>query len=365
MGLKRPNLRMRQVMIKHQSVKSKENEAKEPHEYVYVGVDLSSQYLDAYIQGKYRRYSNDELGFNKFIRAISTEKIQKPVLVAFESTGSISLYFAEQLDRLHIARNCINPSWIRHYAKSKGRVAKTDKIDSEVIASYAELYKLQADTAMSAAMLRLRQLQRMRSMFIKHRAQLKGALHTYKDEFCQEQIAGQIETLDEKIKSAQLAMEQLIKDDEELQNRYLLYLQVGGIGEKTAKMLLCGLPELGYLNRREIAALVGVAPFNWDSGRRSGKRFARFGRREVRTQLYMCIAATLRMSEDLTQTRYHQLRAKGKSHKVAAIASIRHMIVRLNAQVRDWIASGKLEIKIKKADKKREESKTPEQTVAK
>lgn len=352
-------------MIKHQSVKSKENEAKEPQEYVYVGVDLSSQYLDAYIQGNYRRYSNDELGFTKFIKAISSEKIQNPVLVAFESTGSISLYFAERLDRLHIARNCINPSWIRHYAKSKGRVAKTDKIDSEVIASYAELYKLQADTEMSTAMLTLRQLQRMRSMFIKHRAQLKGALHTYKDEFCQQQIKEQIESYDEKIKNVQIEMEQLIKADDELKNRYQLYLQVGGIGEKTAKMLLCCLPELGYLNRREIAALVGVAPFNWDSGRRTGKRFARFGRREVRTQLYMCIAATLRMSEDLTQSRYHQLRAKGKSHKVAAIASIRHMIVRLNAQVRDWISSGKPAVKIKKVDKKREESKTSEQIVSK
>lgn len=285
--------------------------------------------------------------------------------MAFESTGSISLYFAERLDRLHIARNCINSSWIRHYAKSKGRVAKTDKIDSEEIASYAELYKIQADTAMSAVMLTLRQLQRMRSMFIKHRAQLKGALHTYKDEFCQQQIKKQIETYDEKIKNVQHEMEQLIKDDDELKNCYLLYLQVGGIGEKIAKMLLCGLPELGYLNRREIAALVGVAPFNWDSGRRSGKRFARFGRREVRTQLYMCIAATLCMSEDLTQTRYQQLRAKGKSHKVAAIASIRHMIVRLNAQVRYWIASGKPEIKIKKDAKKRTESKEAEQTVSK
>ena len=110
-------------------------------------------------------------------------KSKKPVLVAFESTGSISIYFAEQLDWEGIARACLNPAWIRHHAKSIGQVAKTDCIDSKMIAQYAHRHQIQADTPMSPKVLKMRQLQRYRSILIKHRAQLKATLHTYRDDF--------------------------------------------------------------------------------------------------------------------------------------------------------------------------------------
>jgi len=98
------------------------------------------------MEGKYRRYDNTEAGFGKFL--IALKRLKKPALVVFESTGSISLYFAEQLDREGIARACLNPAWIRHHAKSIGRVAKTDKIDCELIASYAQLHQIKGDKPM-------------------------------------------------------------------------------------------------------------------------------------------------------------------------------------------------------------------------
>ena len=307
-------------------------------QYHYVGVDLSSQKLDTWIDGKYKQYPNTEAGFARFLKAI--RKLKKSVLVAFESTGSISLYFAEQLDREGIARACINPSWVRHYAKSIGRVAKTDRIDSELIAVYANLHKVQADKPMSPDILKMRQLQRYRSMLIKHRAQQKASLYTYRDSELIERISKRISKLDEEIKEVQLELERVIQANDEMRNRYRLFLKIGGIGEKTAKVLLCNLPELGYLNRREIAALVGVAPFNWDSGRKTGKRFARFGRRDVRTALYMSIIAIKRLKDNPIRDFYDKLKAKGKSHKQATIASIRRLLVRINAQVRDWVAEG-------------------------
>ena len=324
-------------MIQEKSVNSKSDEANEPQN-VYVGVDLSRLKLDVWAFNKHRTYTNDELGFSKFIKLI--QKIKQPVIVAYESTGSISLYFSEQLDRAGIRRCCINPAWIRHYAKSIGQIAKTDKIDSEMITIYATLHQIKADNPMSPEALRLRQLQRCRAMIIKHRAQYKASLYTYKDEFALEKILARIRQLDVEIIELQKEIEALIFSNEEMKKRYKLYLQVGGIGEKTAKVLLCDLPELGYLNRREIAALVGVAPFNWDSGRKTGKRFARFGRREVRTALFMSIISIKRIEDNPIHEFYDKLRAKGKKHKNASIACIRRLLVRLNAQVRDWIADG-------------------------
>lgn len=171
---------MRQVMLQRKSVNSKSEGAQEPLNS-YVGVDLSLQKLDVWMEGKYRRYDNTEAGFGKFL--IALKRLKKPALVVFESTGSISLYFAEQLERECIARACLNPAWIRHHAKSIGRVAKTDKIDGELIASYAQLHQIKGDKPMSPNMLKMRQLQRYRSMLIKHRAQLKCSLYTYRDEY--------------------------------------------------------------------------------------------------------------------------------------------------------------------------------------
>lgn len=335
-------------MIHQYSKKSKSDEVTstpQQPKFTYIGVDLSKTKLDVSMPDKkgkyvYRSYTNDEQGFAKFIKAIRSIETQLPLLVAFESTGSISLYFAGQLDSEQIARACLNPARVRSYAKSKGQEAKTDKIDSLMIAGYAMQYNVGADVLMSESMLRLLQLQRLRSMLSKHRAQKKTALKTYQDEECRKILEKEIEQLDADIKNVQREMEELISSDEELRKRYALYLHMEGIGEGSAKLLLCGLPELGYLNRRQIAALVGVAPFNWDSGRHVGRRIARYGRRDIRTQLYMGMIGAMRASDSATLKRYQRLRDKGKTHKVAIIACIRHMLTVLNAKVRDWIAEG-------------------------
>lgn len=308
------------------------------------------------MEGKYHRYENTETGFKKFLVAL--QRLKNPVVVVFEPTGSISLYFAEQLDREGIARACLNPAWIRYHAKSIGRVAKTDKIDCEMIANYSHLHQIKEDKPMSSDVLKMRQLQRYRTMLIKHRSQLKASLYTYRDAYAIQRLTDQIKHLDEEIKEVQGELEKVIESNEEMKNRYRIFLKVGGIGEKTAKVLLCNLPELGYLSRREIAALVGVAPFNWDSGRKVGKRIARFGRREVRTQLYMVIIASMRIQGNAIHEFYNALRARGKTHKVASIAAIRKLLVRLNAQVRDWISEGMPSIKEedKKPLKKKKQS---------
>ena len=140
-------------MIQQYSKKSKPDEVKiTPQEpkHIYIGVDLSKTKLDVSLpdkKGKYitKTFSNDDQGFSKFIKAIRSIKASLPLLIAFESTGNISLYFAERLDREQIARACLNPAWVRSYAKSIVQVAKTDRIDSLMIASYAINNNVKAD----------------------------------------------------------------------------------------------------------------------------------------------------------------------------------------------------------------------------
>ena len=149
-------------MLHHKKEKSKSVEPKET-QFSYVGVDLSLQKLDVWMEGKHVQYTNTEAGFNKLLKAI--RKSKKPVLVAFESTGSISIYFSEQLDREGIARACLNPAWIRHHAKSIGQVAKTDCIDSKMIAGQQENDKEDRHVESPLPLLRPRALPRLLPSF--------------------------------------------------------------------------------------------------------------------------------------------------------------------------------------------------------
>jgi transposase len=135
----------------------------------------------------------------------------------------------------------------------------------------------------------------------------------------------------------------LIKQDEAMKHQMQLYMQQIGIGKETAETLVLMLPELGTISRREIAALVGVAPFNYDSGTHLGKRITRFGRREVRSLLYMCVRAALNAkTPNVYQKRFQHLSSNGKrSYQQVMVACMRMMIVRLNAITRDWINAGR------------------------
>lgn len=307
--------------------------------YIYMGVDLSAKYLDVWAEDSYKRYPNDNDGLKQLQRRIA--KINGQVLVACEATGSISLYFCEELDRMGIKHKVITPSWVRHYAKSKGQVAKTDRIDSKIIRDYAQNYQVQPDIPLTEAELKMRQLTSARALLIKQQAQIKATLKNYHDATCLGVFASMLETFEKKIQLLGQQLDEIIRADEDKKALYSLLVGIPGIGEKVAKTIICRLPELGHLNRKQVAATIGVCPFNWDSGGHIGKRIPRFGRSDVRCMLFMSILADLASNDSMCRERYDALRTKGKPRKVALIACLRWKLGKLNAIVKAWLAQGR------------------------
>lgn len=307
--------------------------------YTYIGVDLSAKYLDVWVEDSYKRYSNDEKGLKELQQSI--EKINGQVLVACEATGSISLYFCEELDRMGIKHKVITPSWVRHYAKSKGQVAKTDKIDCKIIRDYARDNQVQPDVPLTAAELKMRQLISARSLLIKQQAQIKATLKNYHDDTSLEALSAVLDVMEKQIEHLGEQLDKIILSDDGKKALCAFLVSIPGIGEKVAKAIICRLPELGSLNRKQIAATIGVCPFNWDSGGHIGKRIPRFGRSDVRRMLFMSILADLASKRSMVRERYDALRAKGKPRKVALIACLRWKVSKLNAMVKAWLAQGK------------------------
>lgn len=326
-------------MITKSTVKSKGETKESTRRHVYIGVDLSKSYLDVDLQGKHRRYSNTEQGRQKLLNAIA--KFGDKVMLVYESTGNISRDFSVYLDSAHIARRCLTASWVRHHAKSIGRVAKTDKLDCQIITDYATKNEVEPNTPTPIELVHLRQLRGAQALLIKQRAQLETTLDSYGLQACIDTLLALIGILDEKIKSLEAEMMKLIRAQETLKKHFEYFMAQPGIGKRTAVALICELPELGTLSRKEVAALVGVAPFNYDSGRRIGKRIARFGRRSIRCLLYICVVASLkRTEENENQKIYKALIKKGKPTRIALIACERRMLCRLNARFRDWKEAG-------------------------
>lgn len=321
-------------MIPQDTKASKTDEARAP-QFNYIGVDLSKKTLDVWKGNRHRSYPNTDKGVAAFIRDIGKGK-QTP-LVAYESTGCVSLYFAEQLDAAGVKRKVLVPGRVRHFAKAMGKEAKTDKIDSEVITRYAVANAVQPDTPMEEYEVVLRQRVRARRLLTKYRTSLKIALKSMRDEAAIERISGIVAHLEREEKKMVEEIDAFIRRHEMLARLYDLILTEDGIGPRTAQVLLAYLPELGKLNRQEIASLVGVAPYNHDSGGRIGKRFTRYGRSAVRESYFMVVQAILRVKDGAVRQRYDGFREEGKPYKVAMIACARWMLCRLNAKVRSWI----------------------------
>ena len=314
--------------------------------YIIVGVDLSKSKLDV-MTTKYKSYANDEKGCNLFCKAI--KELGNNVVVVYEATGYISLNFAELLDERGIARCQVSPRHVRHHAKAGMSEAKTDKIDCAVIQSYAMKYWecLSINTPMGRNHSELMELQRLRNFYTESISRAKQILSTCKHESSRTHLENIIKELSEKRKEIEQKITELIEAEEDTKHRMQLYMQHPGVGKETAKTLILCLPELGTVNRREIAALVGVAPFNYDSGSRTGKRIARFGRRNVRNLLYMCVRAALNTTEENDyKKKFSRLSTvtnlkQGRHYRQVIMACMRMMIVRLNAITRDWIAAGR------------------------
>ena len=299
---------------------------------LFVGIDVSKARLDMgmYPAGEKRSDANDAEGIEALVAFLLGKN---PALVVLEATGGLETAFAVAACAAGLPVAVVNPRQVRDFAKATGMLAKTDSMDAAVIARFAEAIKPQARplrdeaaTELAGMVARRRQLVLMRTQ---EKNRLAAASVKQKDD-----IKAHIKWLDERIGNLDTGLTAALRQSEAWRVKEDLLESVPGVGLITSATLLSLLPELGTLNRGEVAALGGVAPFNRDSGLYRGKRMIWGGRADVRSVLYMATLAAIRFNETI-KAFHTQLIERGKPAKVAIVACMRKLLTILNSMIKN------------------------------
>jgi transposase len=304
----------------------------------YVGVDVSKDLLDvkALPSNEAQQFSNDDPGVKKLI--IFVKKID-PRLIVLESTGGLEMLAVSSLIENHLPVVVINPRQVRDFAKANGRLAKTDSIDADTIACFARDIRPEVRPLKDEHTKLLSALNARRRQIVDMLVAEKNRLHTAPKPN-RKSIQKHIQWLERALEDINKDIEKRIKKSPTWRENDKILQSFKGVGPVVSATLLCDLPELGTLNRKKIAALVGVAPLNCDSGRFRGRRRIKGGRGNVRRKLYMAAVASLRHN-DMIQEFYNKLIAAGKPPKLALTACMRKILTILNAMMKNqtyWIA---------------------------
>jgi transposase len=303
-----------------------------PESLDWIGIDVSKDTLEVYLlrTQQAHRFSNSDSGLEALTQMLLTQP--QPAVVC-QASGGYELNLALRLHQLDLRLSIVNPRAVRDLAKGLGKLAKTDALDAQMIARYGEIAQPPPTVLASATeqelkawITRRQQLVEMLTAEKNRRKQLQG--------IGRDEVSAHIDWLQERIKQLDEKIKQLSESTPPQQARKAILQSVKGIGSLISASLLVLLPELGQLNRRAIAALVGVAPFSRDSGRFRGKRHIWGGRAAVRSLLYMATLSALRSNPPI-RAYYHHLLAKGKPKKVAIVACMRKLLVCLNAMVKN------------------------------
>lgn len=300
---------------------------------VYVGIDVSKDRLDVHIrpQGEAFVVASDDEGLARLKGRLAEVG---PTLVVLEATGGLQSRAAGQLAAAGYAVAVVNPRQVRDFAKATGRLAKTDAIDAAVIAHFAEAVKPEPRPLPDEEAAALAELMARRRQLVEMLVAEKNRLRTARTGKVRKTHEDVLEALHKALNDLDNDIDQAVRKSPLWRAKDDLLKSVPGVGNVLSRTLLAELPELGQLTRRKIAALVGVAPFNRDSGTLRGKRTTWGGRRGVRAILYMATLAASR-SNPVIAALYQRLRGAGKPPKVALTACMRKLLVTLNAMVRD------------------------------
>ena len=308
------------------------SEQTDPRE-VFIGIDVSKATLEIHAcpGGQSWQVNNDAAGRQALVAAVQA---LHPTLLVLEATGGLELPVAIELSAAGVAVAIVNPRQVRAFAKALGRLAKTDGIDSEVLALFGEKLRPEArplkdeqQRALSALLSRRRQLVEMCTAE-------KNRLSTATERGVRKDLKAHIRWLEQRLQDVDHDLEQMIRRSPVWKAKEDLLRGFSGVGPTVARTLTAELPELGRLNRKQIAALVGLAPFNRDSGTLRGRRCIFGGRAAVRCALYMGALSASRHNP-VIRTLYERLLQAGKPPKVAITACMRKMLIILNAMVRD------------------------------
>jgi transposase len=299
----------------------------------FVGIDVSKSWVDVHVRpdGTALRCTTDGAGLTDLVRRLTP---LSPVLIVMEASGGYEGIVAASLAEAGLPVAIVNPRQVRKFAEALGQLAKTDAIDARVIAHFAEAIRPPPRPLPDPMMSQLQELlARRRQLVIMINAE-KQRWAKAESKITQRSHKAMLKSLDGERGRIDRAIDKLVQQSPLWCKKLDLLTSVPGVGDIVARTLVAELPELGAIDRHQIAALAGVAPFSRDSGKRRGRRFVRAGRVQVRAPLYRACLVAIRYNPPL-KTFYRRLREAGKPPRLALVAVMRKLLTMLNAMLRD------------------------------
>ena len=298
---------------------------------IFVGIDVSKAQLDVAIRpsGEEESFANDKVGIKALVKRLA--KIE-PTLIVLEATGGYERQVTRALVSADLPVVVVNPRQVRDFAKATGQLAKTDSIDAAVLAHFAEVIRPELRPLPDVVTLELRALTARRRQILEMIAAENNRL-AMTSKAVRKHIDAHVHWLEQGLERVEKDLDRSIKQSPIWKENDELLRSAKGIGPVTSHTLLAELPELGTLNRKQISALVGVAPFNRDSGSLKGRRSIWGGRAPVRCALYMATLVATRRNPVIRDF-YKRLTAKGKLFKVALVACMRKLLTILNSMIK-------------------------------
>jgi transposase len=297
----------------------------------FIGIDVSKAQLDVFVRPMASRESvaNEEAEIKSWIERV---REVNPALIVLEATGGVERAVTRALASAELPVVVVNPRQVRDFAKATGQLAKTDTIDAEVLARFGEAVRPALRPLPDEVTLELRALiarrRQITEMIVAETNRLRGAAKAVS-----KRIKAHLHWLEAELKRADKDLDQSIRQSPIWRENEDLLRSLPGIGPVISRTLLAELPELGKLNRKQISALVGIAPLNRDSGTMRGRRTIWGGRATVRASLYMAALVASKRNA-VIRTFYRRLRNAGKAPKVALVACMRKLLTILNAMVK-------------------------------
>lgn len=297
----------------------------------FAGIDVAKDWLDLEVlDGAVQRAPNSPEGHQALLQALSKQPIEKIVI---EASGNYERTLVLTLLAAGLPVVVVNPRQVRDFAKALGHLAKTDKIDAQVLARFAQVVQPEQRPIPDENTQNLRDLLARRTQLVEMRTMETNRLKQANSARVIKDLKSSIESIDKRLKRLDAEVDKQLRKSPAWQEKVEILESVPGIGPQTARVLVLDLPELGTCSRQQTAALVGVAPFNCDSGQFRGNRTIRGGRKHVRTTLYMATLTATRHN-DVIRAYYQKLRAAGKPCKVALVACMHKLLNILHALIR-------------------------------
>ena len=296
---------------------------------VYCGVDVSKKHLDAYIQSKTIRFANTLKGITRLM------KHGDGFHYVFESTGGYERLAAWHMLGAGLTVSIVNPGRVREYAKSIGQIAKTDRIDAQIITHFAELVHPRKTELPSEEQRRLTVLVERRKQMLDMKTAETNRLETAGEPYARRMIQKHCRWLEKQILEIEQGIEDTINNNDEMSLKAQRMRPIKGLGQVTVSTLLAVMPEIGSLSRQEVAALAGVAPYNWDSGTFRGRRHICGGRKNLRACLYMAAVSASHSNPHLSVFYRRLVEENHCPKKVALTAVMRKLIIAANSAIKN------------------------------